>query len=108
VSNCIGGGRAIWVVHRILRAISLFFTRVIASTSVVRLGRFSLIRRAFTPIELPVVRGELVKQLFLVNKELAKISSFLSYRFLKCRISLFSKLSVNGMRLCSKSGSRKK
>ncbi|MDR1384614.1 MAG: DUF1559 domain-containing protein [Planctomycetaceae bacterium] len=51
---CGGGGYAIWLKYRILRAISLFFARIIASISA-RFGKRSSVRRAFTLVELLVV-----------------------------------------------------
>jgi prepilin-type N-terminal cleavage/methylation domain-containing protein len=51
---CGGGGYAIWLKYHILRAISLFFARIIASISA-RFGKQSSVRRAFTLVELLVV-----------------------------------------------------
>ncbi|MDR1385918.1 MAG: DUF1559 domain-containing protein [Planctomycetaceae bacterium] len=48
------GGYVIWLASHILRAISLFFARVIASISA-RFGKKSSVRRAFTLVELLVV-----------------------------------------------------
>ncbi|MDR1384668.1 MAG: DUF1559 domain-containing protein [Planctomycetaceae bacterium] len=48
------GGYAKWLTCYILRAISLFFARVIACISA-RLGKLSFVRRAFTLVELLVV-----------------------------------------------------
>ncbi|MDR1493184.1 MAG: DUF1559 domain-containing protein [Planctomycetaceae bacterium] len=63
-----GGGGVKWLISRVLRTVTLFFARVITSifariiacVSVLssvfaRLGKFSLIRRAFTLVELLVV-----------------------------------------------------
>jgi prepilin-type N-terminal cleavage/methylation domain-containing protein len=61
-------GYVIWLISRVLRTVTLFFTRVIASVFAriiasasaclsifARFGKFSLIRRAFTLVELLVV-----------------------------------------------------
>ncbi|MDR1493504.1 MAG: DUF1559 domain-containing protein [Planctomycetaceae bacterium] len=63
-----GGGYLIWLIRHILRTVTLFFARVIASASArmiacisacssvfARFGKQSLIRRAFTLVELLVV-----------------------------------------------------
>jgi prepilin-type N-terminal cleavage/methylation domain-containing protein/prepilin-type processing-associated H-X9-DG protein len=49
-----GGGYVKWFIYHILRAISLFFARVIASISA-RFGKQFSVRRAFTLVELLVV-----------------------------------------------------
>jgi prepilin-type N-terminal cleavage/methylation domain-containing protein/prepilin-type processing-associated H-X9-DG protein len=49
-----GGGYKKWLTSRILRVISLFFARVVASISA-RFGKLSFVRRAFTLVELLVV-----------------------------------------------------
>jgi prepilin-type N-terminal cleavage/methylation domain-containing protein len=55
VSECIGGGGYVtWLINHVLRAISLFFARIVSSISA-RFGKQSSVRRAFTLVELLVV-----------------------------------------------------
>jgi prepilin-type N-terminal cleavage/methylation domain-containing protein len=48
------GGYVKWFIYHVLRAISLFFARVIASISA-QFGKLSFVRRTFTLVELLVV-----------------------------------------------------